>query len=210
MARGIITQLTGQQFGRLTAIALDGKIGTHAAWKCVCQCGNVTRVRSNFLQSGKTKSCGCLQAEVSHDKAIRQFTTHGQYDTPVYRTWLAMKARCLRPTHEAYPDYGGRGITICERWKDSFENFHSDMGDPPGPQYSIERNDVNGNYEPGNCKWATIVEQRRNTRVSARLTYNGVTKTLAEWAEETGIHRTTITTRLRKLKWSVARALGKE
>lgn len=202
--------LTGQMFGRLTVIQPDGRIGTHAAWKCKCQCGSVTRVRSNSLRSGKTKSCGCLHIEVSHDLATERFTTHGKYDTPVYRTWLAMKGRCLRSTHTAYPDYGGRGIGICDRWKESFENFHADMGDPPGPGYSIERNDVNGNYEPGNCKWATVREQRRNTRSTVRLTYNGVTKSLAEWAEETGLHRTTIATRLRKLKWSVARALGKE
>lgn len=126
-------------------------------------------------------------------------------DTPTYRVWAAAKGRCISKTHKQYPDYGGRGITMCESWKNDFDAFHMWMGDKP-PGKSLDRIDNNGNYEPGNCRWATGKEQCRNQRRNRLLTINGVTKCLADWAEETGINPTSLSGRLRK-GWEVGEAV---
>lgn len=129
--------------------------------------------------------------------------------TKVYNAWRGMKARCCNPESTEYERYGARGIQVCDRWLHDFQSFYSDMGDPPGDDYSLERINVNGNYEPGNCTWATAREQQLNKRTNNRITYLGVTKTLTEWAEETGINRKTLQTRIDRLKWPIEKALGK-
>jgi hypothetical protein len=126
--------------------------------------------------------------------------------TYVYRVWQAMKKRCYYPKAVNYDDYGGRGITVCDRWKDSFENFYADMGDPPSEDHSIERSDTNGHYEPGNCTWATRIAQQNNRRNTIVITYNGKTQGLSEWARELGIARTTLEMR-RSRGWSDVEAL---
>ncbi len=116
---------------------------------------------------------------------MREF--HGMNDTPEHTSWRAMKDRCLNANSDCFRRYGGRGITICERWKTSFANFYADMGDKPSPKHTIERIDNNGNYEPRNCKWATRKEQGRNRNPRKALTINGVTKSMSDWARESGM-----------------------
>ena len=140
-----------------------------------------------------------------HVKAGDWKTTHGASKTRTYQAWHQMRQRCLNPRHRAYPSYGGRGITICQRWLDSFEAFLEDLGEPPDNR-SLDRIDNDGNYEPGNCRWASRSEQQRNKRDNRLVTYDGMTKCLTEWAEDTGIDRATIRGRLRR-GWTVAAAL---
>lgn len=153
-------ELAGKRFGKLIVVSENGRSNDQRViWNCLCDCGKLTTVRSTHLKRGTIKSCGCLRNETS--KRIN--TTHGKSKTAEYEVWGGMIKRCRNEKSTGYPDYGGRGITVCDRWND-FENFLEDMGLRPSPFHSIERKDVNGNYEPENCKWATKTEQSRNTR----------------------------------------------
>lgn len=140
-------------------------------------------------------------------KAATANKTHGMCESPAYRSWAGIIQRCTNPKCKAWESYGGRGITVCERWL-KFENFFADMG-PRAPDLSIERIDVNGNYEPGNCKWATKKEQYNNKRNTRLLTHQGETATMSEWARRCGLEPTTLLTRMER-GWSVERALTKE
>ena len=151
--------LTSKRFGRLVVIEkTDHKSNRSVVWRCKCDCGNETLVRNDSLRNGNTQSCGCLKKE----QVSKAKTTHGKSYSPEYCSWYSMKARCYNPNHKHYKNYGGRGITVCDRWKDSFENFLADMGPRPSSKRSIDRIDVNGNYEPENCRWSTDVDQARN------------------------------------------------
>lgn len=203
----------GKAYGRLTVIECAGRDSkSRLLWRCYCDpklggCGNETIVRGVYLRRGETRSCGCLE----RDNRLTSSVTHGhtvaRERSPEYWTWIAMKARCLIESATGYKDYGGRGIRICERWVDSFAVFLADMGPKTSPKHSIERIDNNKGYEPGNCRWATRKEQNRNTRNNRMLTHEGVTMCLVDWANKTGINRTTIASRL-KSGWSVKDALG--
>ena len=152
-----IVDLTSKRFGRLVVIEkTDRKSSGSIVWKCKCDCGNEAFVSSGHLRIGHTQSCGCLQKE--------RVTTHGKKNTSEYRSWYGMKSRCYNPNNKRYKNYGGRGIEVCDRWKDSFENFYNDMGSKPSSKHSIDRIDNDRNYEPGNCKWSTATEQNRNQR----------------------------------------------
>lgn len=193
------TDLTGKTFGVLTVVALSenykpGKV----KWDCICQCGNITPVRSNNLMSGNTISCGC--------KATQNALKHGMEGSSTYNIWHAMRSRCSNKNVPHYHRYGGRGITVCDRWMNSFEHFLADMGERPQGM-SIERVNNNKGYSPGNCKWATSKEQGRNQRTNRMLTYQGETKTLVEWSEILNIDRALISNRLRK-GWTTDRALS--
>src|SRR4051812_30076529 len=121
---------------------------------------------------------------------------HNMSYSPEFNVWRGMLKRCHLPTDKDYPNYGGRGIEVCERWKHSFVNFHQDMGDRPEPHLSVDRIDTNGNYEPSNCRWTTSTQQNRNRRNNHLVTFRGETKTISEWAEITGIQKSTIRRRL--------------
>lgn len=174
-------------------------------WDCLCDCGNVKIVRSDHLKGGRILSCGCLFVEKM--RAIK--TTHGKTGSRAYRIWRNMITRCTN-SNIAIDDwnrYGGRGIKVCDRWKNSFEAFLGDMGEP-NQGMSLDRfPDVNGDYEPGNCRWATSKEQCNNKRNNHMVEFNGKTMTIAQWAEETGINHGTILSRIRNFGWSAERAL---
>lgn len=152
--------LSGQRFGRLVACHVVGKTKQGSAvWQCTCDCGSTKDVSSASLVSKSTRSCGCLAKE--NQPPIMK--THGKTRTPEYNSWRGMHDRCYRPSSRYYEIYGGRGITVCERWS-TFENFLADMGEKPGPSYSIERRDTNGGYTPDNCMWADKTTQSYNRR----------------------------------------------
>lgn len=205
--------LTGQKFGRLLVlervenyIQPNGTI--KARWKCLCECGKHCVVCSRELRYGKTKSCGCFKLEIFKTSKM----THGKTYTRLYGVWKELKKRCYNPSDKYYKDYGGRGITVCQEWKNNFQAFYdwamANGYDENAPKWlcTIERINTNGNYEPNNCKFATIKEQANNRRSNHLLTYNEKTYTLTEWSEITGIKRKTIEYRL-KSNWSIEKAL---
>jgi hypothetical protein len=171
---GKVKDYTGHRFGRLTVIAYAGSVSqgtkghTGSAWKCLCDCGEERIVRRKSLTEGNTKSCGCLQREV----LSKSCTTHGKSHTRTWNIWSSMKSRCGNPNTSEYSAYGGRGIVVCDRWKQSFAAFYQDMGECP-PGYSIERVNVNGNYEPANCKWIPLQAQHDNKQCVRFAILNG-------------------------------------
>jgi hypothetical protein len=149
------------RFGRLEVVGDAPRLNGRPAFLCRCDCGTEKAIRRSSLKAGFTRSCGCLRRE-RMATGVPQ-TKHGMWRHSLYSTWLNMRQRCGNPDAPNYHNYGGRGITICERW-DDFANFATDMGEKPGPEYSVDRIDNDGNYEPGNCHWATPSEQSLNTR----------------------------------------------
>lgn len=194
--------LTGQVFGRLTVLEQAGRTKQGAVkWKCLCECGTQVIVSRNNLRSGTSQSCGCLQRELQSERA----RTHGLSHTRTYRIWFEMQRRCGDRGHHAYKDYGGRGITVCERWQ-SFGAFLEDMGEAP-KGLSLDRRDNDRGYSPENCRWATQTVQCRNKRNNRLLTFEGKTQCSKAWAEELKIPRTRIEARIDRLGWSVEDAL---
>jgi hypothetical protein len=191
----------GERFGRLVILRRDFSYAPnkaeHARWICQCDCGVSVSVRGTGLRSGETKSCGCLARELSSQRGRTILTKHGKANTPEHRCWKGMRDRCLSPRHRLYPRWGGRGITICPEW-DDFMVFYRDMGPRPSPNHSLDRIDNDGPYAPGNCRWATRSEQQRNTRRNTLLTYQGRTMPIRAWADETGIHPNTLSSRIKK------------
>lgn len=189
----------GQRFGLLVMLS---EVPTHPneVRKCLCECDCGRRKTFNIqnVLRGMSTSCGCERTR----RSVASRRKHGACLTPEFRAWTSMKTRCANPKCVMYPNYGGRGVTVCERWSD-FRNFLADMGEKPAPEYTLERINVNGNYEPGNCRWATQREQSRNHRNTVYLEYSGERLPLVEWAERLGIQRGTLAYRLKK-GWSPA------
>jgi len=168
----------GDRFTRLVVLRFDSKRGSNKYYECKCDCGNIKAIRGTHLSSGGTKSCGCLAKELR--------SSHNKSSTTEHSTWLSMKGRCSNSRNISYKNYGGRGITVCDRWLNSFENFYEDMGERPSDNHSIERVDVEGDYTPDNCVWLEKVYQNRNQRKSKNNTsgVTGVTKMRKWWVAQ--------------------------
>lgn len=200
-------ELTGQTFGRLTVLSFTGRTDKfhRALWLCQCSCSKQIVVTSHNLRTGQTKSCGCLHIETLHKHRLAR-KTHGFTGTRIHRIWKAMLQRCFNPNMFHFHRYGGRGITVCERWR-KFENFLADVGEPPSPEHSLDRYpNPNGNYEAGNVRWATPKQQRDNTSQKRLLSAHGKTQTLKQWAHELGMSMSGLHARL-ATGWPVERAL---
>lgn len=175
-----LQDLTGQRFGRLTVIRRAKNRRNLTYWLCKCDCGKEVEVSKGSLVRGYTKSCGCYNLE----KIIERNTKHNLNKTRIHNTWVHMKQRCFNKNTQAYANYGGRGITVCEEWKNDFMAFYNwAINNEYTDELTIERVDVNGNYCPENCTWITKSQQCLNTRKNVFLTYNGMTKTIKEWAD---------------------------
>lgn len=204
--------LTGLKFNRLTVIKLHHKgepiickgksSGCHYFWLCECECGNKIIVDGIALTTAHTKSCGCYKSE----KLKQIKTKHGLYCTRLHNIWNNLKQRCLNSKRKDYKSYGGRGITVCNEWLE-FKNFYDwSMANGYTDELSIDRIDNNGNYEPSNCRWVTKETQNKNRRNNHKVTYNGITKCVCDWAKDIGIDEAALRYRLKA--WGIEKALN--
>lgn len=205
-----LVDLTGKKFGRLTVVRLIGMMGRYKrpTWLCACRCGSYSRACSGNLVSGNAKSCGCYNRDMTGFFSTTHGETKDHKRSKEYRAWKSIKDRCYLKTAKSYERYGGRGITMCMAWMDSFPEFLKDVGRAPSADHSIERKDNNGNYEPGNVRWATVKEQARNKRTNVFGTFNGRTLCWTDWAIELGISKFKIWRRL-NAGWSIGRIIAK-
>jgi hypothetical protein len=203
--------ISNNRYGKLVAIERSKNISGKTAWKCKCDCGNITYVSTSNLTCNRIKSCGCLKLE----KLLERSTTHNQRHTHLYDVWKSIRQRCNNPKNRGYHNYGGRGITICEEWDKSFETFYkwsyangysTENQKDEKLKLTIDRIDNNGNYEPSNCRWVDRKTQASNTRIAKFFTINGETKCFSEWCRIFGIHRATFDRRI-KNGWSIEKAI---
>lgn len=188
---GAALDLTGQKFGRLTAIRFLEKRRlpygwTKRIWECKCECGRVANVSVSHLRTGHTTSCGCVFSEGASKRASARNYKHGLTGRPEHWVWTAMLSRCTDPKDESYIHYGARGITFCNRWK-KFANFWADMGPRPSAKHSLDRRDNNKGYSPENCRWATLIEQNNNKRSNIWCSYQGERITVGALARRLGV-----------------------
>lgn len=176
--------ITGQKFGRLTAIGIDDTKKTKKTyWICVCECGTIKSVRSDSLKDGSVVSCGCKKREQEKINLTTHYD-HMQSGTRIYYIWQGMKARCENIHNPRYHNYGGRGIVVCDEWKNNFNSFFKWATENGySKELTIDRIDVNGNYEPNNCRWADIKVQCNNRTSNIKITIGNATKSLKEWCE---------------------------
>lgn len=196
--------LVGNKYHKLTVVEFAGlDIRRNSRWKCRCDCGNETIKTGCNLKSGRLKTCGC-------EAHARRVETRAE-DHPDFRVFLAMLARCYTPSTPSYGSYGGRGVKVCDRWREGgFWVFLDDMGPRPTPDHSIDRYpDTAGDYTPENCRWATPKQQANNRRTNTMITYRGETRTMKEWAEALGINYQTLKARIRS-GWDIERAMTPE
>lgn len=193
--------LVGKKFNRLTVVKEAGRDDRQQVlWLCKCDCGKETKATTYRLNKNITKSCGCLLIEAARKQAKElkeKNKTHGLSKTRIYKTYRGMKDRCLNPNDMHYPDYGGRGIIVCDEWKNDFMSFYNwAMDNGYTEKLTIDRIDVNGNYEPSNCRWVDIKVQANNKRDSRKISFKGETKTISEWADKYGLKRVTLAARI--------------
>lgn len=193
----------GAKYGRLTVLKYAGQSKNHRAlWKCQCDCGNIVTVTGHDLRSGHTKSCGCFQEE-SRGKANR---THGMTKTRLFKIWQDMLSRCERKTDYHYKWYGKRGIKVCKEWHDFIPFYLWAQKSGYRADLTIDRIDVNGKYEPSNCRWATVKEQCNNRTNSAYFEFKGEKHTLSQWSDILGIRQSILSWRIYDGGWTVQRA----
>lgn len=193
----------GDRVGRWTLVSRQRTASGRLGWLCRCECGEESVVLTHKLRSGQSRSCGCLKADVAG--ALK--TTHGMSDNPAYMIWAGMRDRCVNPNNARWKDYGGRGISVCDRWS-SFENFMEDMGERQDGT-TLDRIDNSRGYEPSNCRWATSAEQARNKRSNVVIEWQGVSMCLTDWAEQIGMSRDVLASRIKR-GWTVERAFTQE
>ena len=191
--------LQNQIFGNLLVESYDRE---KHKWLCLCSCGEKHYASTGHLNAGSIVSCG----HYGRLKTKERSTTHGMTNTKVFRAWSSMRDRILNTNNRKYPLYGGRGIKVCDRWLHSFENFYTDVGDSPTPKHTLDRIDSNGDYEPKNVRWATYTEQNNNRSLNNLVSFNGKTKTIAQWSKQYGLLWETLKARLSN-GWSVEKAL---
>ncbi len=186
--------MTGKTVNGITVVCGIGSRSGKRVWKCICQCGIYFEAVGTGLRSGSVKGCAaCTKANI-----LRAITKHSAIGTKEYITYNAMKSRCTNPKDKRYERYGGRGINICDRWMESFNNFLMDMGPKPSDGHSIERLDVDKGYEPSNCIWATLSEQANNRTNNTRIEIDGRVQNINQWSKESGVNRTVILRRLKR------------
>lgn len=192
---------TGKRYGSLVALYRTNDT-RRAYWMCQCDCGNIRAMRISRVVAGIAMACGCMKGKCGtrHGHAVNGGTT------PTFKAWSSMRGRCNNPNGRGFKHYGGRGIQVCARW-DKFENFLSDMGERPSNRHSLDRIDVNGNYEPNNCRWATNLVQNRNKTNNHVVEFRGKSQPVTAWAEEVGLPPHVIFSRLKNPKWTIERAL---
>ncbi|MFZ2306796.1 MAG: hypothetical protein WAW73_20170 [Rhodoferax sp.] len=179
-----VIDMTGKRYSSLVALRMVGKATSgDLKWSFKCDCGSEFEANGYYARSGKITSCPTCAAERTRIASVK----HGLTDSAEFEVWTGMQTRCLNRNSPAFENYGGRGISICQRWKNSFENFLADMGERPSPDHSIERENNDGNYEPSNCRWATAEEQANNKRNNVKVTIDGVTKNISAWARQFGV-----------------------
>lgn len=205
MASRIISIHKGQQFGRLTAMCAT-KSKKHCRWLCRCVCGAECVIDAYRLDTGETRSCGCLRKDVNHLVHTKHGGSAGSGSSPEYRAWQSIKKRCFNPRDKSYPYYGGRGITMDPVWRNDFLRFLDDVGVRP-PRMTLDRINNDGNYQPGNCRWATRQQQALNTRRNRLFEFRGKKQSLKNWAAESGIKVSTLSSRIFRCGWAVDRAL---
>lgn len=192
--------LTGATFGSLTVVQRAQNIGKQTYWECKCNCGVIKAIRGNHLRNGLIVSCGCITSALISAAVGR----HRQIKSLAYSSWESMKERCQNPNLPGYKKYGAKGIKVCERWQ-KFENFYADMGDRPAGT-TLDRIDPLGNYEPGNCRWASHTRQARNKTNSTMISYRGETKHLSDWCEELGLDFGLTRQRINRDGWAIEKA----
>lgn len=204
-----VNDLTGLRFGRFTVVkrASNNKNGS-TMWECVCDCGNVRVVNASNLKCGVSASCGCLRKEIMREKQMK----HGDSENSrLYRIWKDMKARCFCKAVAQYNDYGGRGIAVCEEWRNDYTKFKQwSLDNGYRDNLTIDRIDNDGDYCPENCRWASRSEQNLNKRSRCLLTYRDKTQTITEWSVELGIPRAVLRDRIFRYNWSVEKAFETE
>lgn len=202
-----VIDLTGKKYGRLTVIKHIGKDKyNNAIWKCKCSCGNIITIRGATLRNGKAQSCGCLRKEMTKQLAKNNII-HNMSNTRLYRVWQGMKSRCYYKQNNRYKDYGGRGIKVCNEWIHDFTAFYEwAINNGYQDNLTIDRIDVDGNYELSNCRWITSRDQQRNKRTSNLYTINGETRCLSEWCEKLNLNYNTVSTRIHR-NYTIEKAL---
>ena len=197
--------LAGKRFERLTVIAFYSN--KPVRWVCQCDCGQITVATGSQLRGGHTRSCGCLQKEHA-SRTGKSAATHGRRFTREYQCWVDMRRRCDNPKNASYKNYGAKGITVCNRWQTSFANFFADMGKCP-KGFTLDRfPNHEGNYEPGNCRWANQDQQANNKITNRRIEAFGKSHTISEWGRLTGLGKSVIRGRLLR-GWTHENAIGK-